>query len=85
VEKGKPWSYADAERNREFFASLKGKEDIETANAVLAEVILSFFWNGLASMKIFQNSSKTPDVIAHLKEMAESGPAPDTDLETFGS
>ena len=85
VERGQSWTVERAEKTREFIGALKGKDDIGKANAILAEAILSFFWNGLASTRIFQNSSKTPDLIARLQAAMESEPDQDADLETSGS
>jgi hypothetical protein len=84
VEKGKQWSPDHAEEMKKVFGGLKGKDDIAKANAVLAEAILSFFWNGLASTRIFQNSSKTPDLVIRLQEAMESEPDQEEDLAISG-
>lgn len=84
VEKGSVWSFETAEKNKAFFGGLKGKDEIAKVNAILAEAILGFFWSGLASTKIFQNSSKTQDLVIRLKEAMQDEPDQDGDLAISG-
>lgn len=80
VEVGKLWTHERAEKNREFFGSLKG-EDIEKVQLLLSQLVLAFFWSGLDSMMTSPKYSAQPLAVSPVGGM-ESQVVDESDQES---
>ncbi len=72
VEEGQEWTIDYARANREFFAGMKGKENIRRLHHVIIFAILSFFVSGPASTQTSPSSSDQS--LPSLGAMGGAGP-----------
>lgn len=81
--KGEDWSWEGAEETKAFLGKMKGKANIETAHALLAEAVVGFFWSGLDSMVSSLKSSDLAEAVEMVRRESESGQ--ESDLVTSES
>jgi hypothetical protein len=68
TEVGVTWTRKQAEKNMEFFATLKGGE-IAKITSVLQQCIVAFFWSGLELLKSSPNSGSAADVLSSIASL----------------
>jgi hypothetical protein len=60
VEEGTEWSYAECDKNEEFFKKLKSREDKKALQSSIVLIIFSFIVSGVLSSRISRNYSLKP-------------------------